>query len=169
MTVRGARALRRAALSVVLLGAVCAGAGGPRAHRPGAGLDGVLVAADLPAARQLALGSTPPSDLVALWQSVLWADGYTAASAVTCAYDRATAGATRIWQNNHHLSPDGIVGPATWGVAAERIVPARGWMVYMGERHGLPLRLDADGAYEVYDGGRFHTLRTDGVTLAQCR
>lgn len=172
MTVRWAEGpgcgLRRAALSVLLLGAVCSGAGGPLGHRSGGSRDGVR-AADLPAIRQLAVGSTPPSDLVALWQSVLWADGYTARSSVTCAYDEATAAATRVWQSNHKLDPDGIVGAATWGVAAERIVPAGRWMVYMGESHGLPLRLDTDGAYEVYDGGRFHRLRTDAVTLIRCR
>ncbi|WP_218108444.1 peptidoglycan-binding domain-containing protein, partial [Actinacidiphila rubida] len=130
---------------------------------------GELVAAGLTTAGQLTVGGTPPSDLVGLWQSVLWADGYAAPSSVTCAYDEATAAATRIWQNNHQLSPDGIVGPATWGVAAERIAPAGRWMAYLGERHGLPLRLDGDGTYEVYDGGRFHRLRTDIVTLTHCR
>lgn len=168
MTVRWAEGLLRAVLSVLLLGAVCAGAEGPRGYRSGGGRDGVL-AADLPAAQQLAVGSTPPSDLVALWQSVLWADGYIAGSSVTCAYDEATAGATRVWQSNHHLDADGIVGAATWGVAAERIVPAGRWMVYMGERYGLPLRLDTDGTYEVYDSGRFHRLRTDAATLTRCR
>ncbi|MFH9980942.1 peptidoglycan-binding protein [Streptomyces sp. NPDC017179] len=168
MTVRWTRGLRRAALSVLLLGAVCTGAGGPREQRSVSGRDGVL-AVDLPAVQQLAGGSTQPSDLVALWQSVLWADGYTSRASVTCTYDEATVSATRVWQSNHHLDADGIVGPATWGVAAERIAPAGRWMVYMGERYDLPLSLSTDGAYEVYDGGRFHRLRTDAVTLARCR
>jgi hypothetical protein len=123
----------------------------------------------MPVAAELVAGSTRPSDLVALWQSVLWADGYTALSSVTCTYDEATVTATRVWQSNHHLDPDGIVGPATWGVAARRLVPAGRWTAYMGERHALALRLDAGGAYEVYDGGRFHRLRTNAVTLTRCR
>jgi hypothetical protein len=129
----------------------------------------VFAARGLSSAQELTVGRTRPSDLVALWQSVLWADGYTARSSVTCTYDAATAEATRVWQNNHHLSVDGIVGTATWGAAAQRIVPAGEWLVYLGERYGLPLRTDADGAYEVYDAGRFHRLRTDAVTLSRCR
>lgn len=162
----------RAALCVLVLGAVCARAEGPRDHRSGARHDDVLVVGGLSAAEQLAVGSTRRSDLVGLWQSMLWADGYSARSGVTCAYDEATADATRTWQSNHHLSADGIVGPATWGAAAHRIVPAGPWLVYQGEHHDLPLRSDRDGVYEVYevyDAGRFHPLRTGAVTLTRCR
>ncbi|MFE4798301.1 peptidoglycan-binding protein [Streptomyces sp. NPDC056708] len=158
----------RAALCVLVLAVLCAGAGGPR-DRSGDRRDGVLIAGGLPAAERLAVGRTQRSDLIGLWQGMLWADGYSARSGVTCRYDEATADATRIWQSNHHLSADGIVGPATWGAAAQRIVPAGRWMVYQGERYGLPLRLDLDGVYEVYDTGRFHRLRTNAVTLTHCQ
>ncbi|MGW7526528.1 peptidoglycan-binding domain-containing protein [Streptomyces sp. NPDC054783] len=159
----------RAALCVLVLAVVCAGAVGPRDHRSGDRRGGLLLAGGPAATQQLAVGRTPRSDLVGLWQSVLWADGYSARSGVTCAYDEATADATRAWQSNHHLSADGIVGPVTWGAAEERIVPAGQWMVYQGERHDLPLALDRGGVYEVYDSGRFHQLRTDAVTLTRCR
>jgi hypothetical protein len=168
MTVDRAETARRVALCVLLVAALSAGAEGSSAHGYPSRPDGLLVASTLPA-QQLRQGRTSPSDLVALWQSMLWADGYVSFSAVTCVYDRATAEATRVWQNNHNLSVDGIVGVASWGVAAQRIVPAGRWMVYLGERHGLPLRLDARGVYEVYDGGRFRPLRTDAVTLTHCR
>ncbi|MEV6055635.1 peptidoglycan-binding protein [Streptomyces sp. NPDC052107] len=159
----------RGALCVLVLALVCAGSGSPRDHRSGDRGDGALIAGGLPAAQQLAVGDTRGSDLIGLWQSMLWADGYSARSGVTCTYNEATADATRVWQSNHHLSADGIVGPATWGMAAQRIVREGQWMVYQGERHGLPLRLDRDGVYEVYDTGRFHPLRTDAVTLTRCR
>lgn len=159
----------RAALGVLVLAVVCAGSQGPREHRSGERRDGVLIAGTLPAAAELAVGHSPRSDLIGLWQGVLWADGYSARAEVTCTYDEATADATRVWQSNHHLSADGIVGPATWGAAAQRIVPAGRWMVYQGERYGLPLLVDGDGGYEVYDSGRFHRLRTDAVTLTRCR
>ncbi|MEU9481845.1 peptidoglycan-binding protein [Streptomyces sp. NPDC048191] len=159
----------RAALCVLALGVVCAGAGGPRDHGPGDRRDDVLLAAGLPTAPQLAVGRTRRSDVIGLWQSMLWADGYLARSGVTCTYDEATAGATRVWQSNHHLSADGIVGTATWGAAEQRIAATGPWTVYQGERFGLPLRPDTDGAYEVYDAGRFRRLRTDAVTLTRCR
>jgi hypothetical protein len=159
----------RAVLCVLVLAVVCAGSEAPRNHRSGDRHGGVLVADGLGATQQLAVGRTRRSDLVGLWQSVLWADGYSARSGVTCTYNEATAEATRVWQSNHHLSADGIVGAATWGAAAERIVPVGQWMVYQGERYGLPLRPAADGVYEVYDNGRFHRLRTNAVTLTRCR
>lgn len=159
----------RVALCVVILTVVCAGSGAPRTHQFRDRRGGVLVADGLGTTKQLAVGLTRRSDLVGLWQSMLWADGYSARSGVTCTYDEATAGATRVWQSNHHLSADGIVGLATWGAAAERIVPVGQWMVYQGERYGLPLRPAPDGVYEVYDAGRFHRLRTNSVTLTRCR
>ncbi|MBP2047575.1 hypothetical protein J2Z21_000497 [Streptomyces griseochromogenes] len=159
----------RAALCVLVLGMVCAGAAGPREHRSGDRRDGVIVAGGLPATEQLIVGHTRRSDLVGLWQSVLWADGYSTRSGITCTYDEATADATRVWQSNHHLSADGIVGSVTWGAAAQRIAFSGQWIVYQGERFGLPLRLDGDDVYEVWDTGRFRRLRTDAVTLTRCR
>lgn len=156
-----------AALWATLLAAACAGSV-PAPQRLGADGD-VLLAASLPAAELLEAGRTPPSDVVGLWQSVLWADGYAPHSAVTCAYDRATAVATRIWQSNHRLSADGIVGAVTWGAALDRLAPAGPWTVYRGELHDVPLRLDRRGRYEVYDAGEFHPLHTGSVTLVQCR
>ncbi|MFF2964662.1 peptidoglycan-binding protein [Streptomyces sp. NPDC057963] len=160
----------RAALWVLVLGMMCAGAGAPRQHRTGDDRRaGALVVGSLPAAEQLAVGRTPRSDLIGLWQGMLWADGYSAPSGVTCTYDEATAGATRVWQSNHHLSPDGIVGPATWSAAEERVASYGRWTAYQGEIFDLPLRMDQDRCYEVYDSGRFHRLRTDAVTLTLCR
>ncbi|MGW1893499.1 peptidoglycan-binding domain-containing protein [Streptomyces sp. NPDC002004] len=109
------------------------------------------------------------SDLPGLWQAVLWADGYLPQSAITCTYDAATRAATRVWQSNHGLSADGVVGPTTYGFAGRRLTATPGWTVYRGERYDLPLRRDRDGVYEVWDVGRFHPLRTDTVTLARCR
>ncbi|MFI1167948.1 peptidoglycan-binding protein [Streptomyces sp. NPDC020801] len=111
---------------------------------------------------------TPRSDLVGLWQSVLWADGYLPRSRVDCTYDKATAEATRVWQSNHGLSADGIVGPVTFGFAGRRLVRMPPWTVYRGEARYLPLRRGSGGVYEAYDGGRFHALRTDKVTLTLC-
>ena len=117
--------------------------------------DGIVVGG-LSAAEQLAVGSTRRSDLVGLWQSMLWADGYSARSGVTCAYDEATADATRTWQSNHHLSADGIVGPATWGAAAHRIVPADPWLVYQGEHVSIA----------ALPGMRERTVLLDGFSKA---
>ncbi|MFF4015066.1 peptidoglycan-binding protein [Streptomyces sp. NPDC001843] len=64
----------------------------------------------------------PRSDLVGLWQSVLWADGYLARAFVTCRYDTRTREATRVWQSNHGLVADGVTGAQTLGFAGGRLV-----------------------------------------------
>ena len=156
----------KAAVCALALGLACT-AGTP----PGGGsyLRGAgALADDWRTAGPLQESRTRPSDLVGLWQGVLWADGYLPKSQVTCGYDAATAAATRTWQSNHQLSADGIVGPASFGAAGERLADTPPWTVYRGERYDLPLHRDAAGYYEVWDVGRFRRLRTDEVTLARC-
>ncbi|MCK7621738.1 peptidoglycan-binding protein [Streptomyces sp. RS10V-4] len=114
-------------------------------------------------------GHTPRSDLVGLWQAVLWADGYLPRSGVHCTYDAATARATRVWQSNHGLSADGIVGPVTYGFAGRRLALLPPWTVYRGEVRDLPLRRGRGGAYEVYDVDGFRAVRLHQVTLTVCR
>jgi peptidoglycan hydrolase-like protein with peptidoglycan-binding domain len=157
----------RAVVCAVALAAVCAGgtqsADGSRLHGEGPPVD------DWQAAPRLEERHTPPSDLVGLWQGILWADGYLPRTSVTCSYDATTVAATRVWQSNHRLSADGIVGPATYGAASRRLAVVPPWTVYHGDRFDLPLRRNGDGVYEVWDVGRFRELRLDAVTLAQCR
>ncbi|MEV5959834.1 peptidoglycan-binding protein [Streptomyces sp. NPDC051987] len=111
----------------------------------------------------------PRSDLVGLWQSVLWADGYLPRAFVTCRYDARTREATRVWQSNHGLVADGVTGAQTFGFASGRLVSRPPWTVYVGERYALPLLRTGAGVYKVYDEGRFIPLRTDVTTLHACR
>jgi peptidoglycan hydrolase-like protein with peptidoglycan-binding domain len=157
----------KATAGVVGMAAVCAGAahpsGGDCLRGQGAAAD------DWQDAPRLQSPSSRPSDLVGMWQAILWADGYLSRASVTCSYDAATVAATRVWQSNHRVDADGIVGPATYGAAGSRLSAAPPWTVYRGDRFALPLRRRDDGVYEVWDEGRFRTLRLAEVTLAQCR
>ncbi|ANC31421.1 N-acetylmuramoyl-L-alanine amidase [Isoptericola dokdonensis] len=50
-----------------------------------------------------------------LWQRILKADGYKIGSAgVDKVYGNDTAAATKRWQADRGLNPDGVVGPKTW-------------------------------------------------------
>ncbi len=128
-----------------------------------------MLADDWQDAPRLEAPHTHPSDLVGLWQAILWADGYLPRTRVTCAYDAATVAATRVWQSNHQLDADGIVGAATYRAVGRRLATAPPWTVYHGDRFHLPLRRDSDGTYEVWDVGRFQPLHLDSVTLSRCR
>ncbi|GEB49785.1 MULTISPECIES: peptidoglycan-binding domain-containing protein [Streptomyces] len=116
------------------------------------------------------LGENLPvrSDLAALWQTVLWADGYLDKSRIDCHYSRATRRATRAWQSNHALPADGIVGQQSFGKAARRLVRRDGLVVFEGKRHDVPLRRAEDGRYLVEDAGRYKPLRRDTTTLTVC-
>ncbi|MDF4252601.1 peptidoglycan-binding protein [Streptomyces sp. WMMB303] len=116
------------------------------------------------------LGENLPdrSDLAAMWQTVLWADGYLKRSSIDCHYSKATRRATRAWQSNHALPADGIVGPRSFGRATERLVRRGGMTVFEGERHDVPFKLAHDGKYLVEDSGTYKPLRRDRPTLRVC-
>ncbi|MBQ0905658.1 peptidoglycan-binding protein [Micromonospora sp. U21] len=68
------------------------------------------------------------SNVVAMWQTILKAEGYLAASGVDCRFGPATTAATKRWQRDRGLVSDGVVGPKTFAKAATRL------RLYEGER-----------------------------------
>ncbi|MBW1602601.1 hypothetical protein JJV70_10885 [Streptomyces sp. JJ66] len=108
------------------------------------------------------------SDLAALWQTVLWADGYLERSDVNCRYTGPTVQATRTWQSNRKLAADGIVGPLTFGRAGEQLVERDGAVHYTGTEHTVEFRRAEDGRYLVEDVGSYRPLRRDRATLDVC-
>ncbi|WP_051370466.1 peptidoglycan-binding domain-containing protein [Streptomyces sp. 142MFCol3.1] len=164
----GRRAALSAAVCSVVFAATCA-ASAPSADHATYVTGSGAFADDWSEEPLLEAGRTPRSDLVGLWQAILWADGYVSSSGITCAFDTATSRATQTWQTNHGLGADGVVGAATFGFAARRLVSAPPWTAYRGEKYTLPLLRGRGGLYEVYDGGRLHGLRTNEVTLTSCR
>ncbi|MFE9611888.1 peptidoglycan-binding protein [Streptomyces sp. NPDC006012] len=168
------RAVLSATVSLTAFAATCAASAppttsAPTADRPVYVTGSGAYADDWSDEPLLEAGGSPHSDLIGLWQAILWADGYLPGSGITCAFDAVTSGATQTWQANHGLGADGIVGAATFGFAARRLVSTPPWTAYRGEKYALPLRRGRGGVYEVYDAGRFHGVRTDAVTLARCR
>ncbi|MEV2198242.1 peptidoglycan-binding domain-containing protein [Streptomyces phaeochromogenes] len=55
--------------------------------------------------------------VVALWQSILIADGYLPGGSADCYFGPNTKAATIRWQADRNLGDDGIVGPLTFGRA----------------------------------------------------
>ncbi|HET9140341.1 hypothetical protein [Actinophytocola sp.] len=50
------------------------------------------------------------SNVVAMWQQVLWADGLLPWSGIDCWFGSQTAEATRTWKRRNNLDDNGIVG-----------------------------------------------------------
>ncbi|PWR08119.1 hypothetical protein DKT68_16910 [Micromonospora acroterricola] len=74
------------------------------------------------------------NNVVAMWQMILWADGYLARSGVDCRFGSATTAATKKWQSARGLVSDGVVGPRTLAKAATRlgVWEGEGWFYYDG-------------------------------------
>ncbi|MEV5848804.1 peptidoglycan-binding protein [Streptomyces sp. NPDC048179] len=73
----------------------------------------------------------------ALWQQILWADGYLAASGVDCEFGPNTTAATKNWQtalgahsDEGSLDPDGSAGPKTLGTADQ-------WLTDLGNSRDI--------------------------------
>lgn len=57
------------------------------------------------------------TDLVIMWQAILYAEGYIGPWDIDGQFGPKTRDATKNWQRKYGLVADGIVGNATWGVA----------------------------------------------------
>ncbi|MDG4827287.1 peptidoglycan-binding domain-containing protein [Asanoa sp. WMMD1127] len=57
------------------------------------------------------------STAVALWQTILAAEGFIDNSGIDCRFGPGTEAGTRSFQRRYGLSADGIVGPNTWSKA----------------------------------------------------
>ncbi|MEV5601686.1 peptidoglycan-binding domain-containing protein [Streptomyces sp. NPDC052299] len=67
------------------------------------------------------------SGAVAVWQTILWNDGYLgpyAADAVDCSFGADTLAATKKWQKAHGLTADGVPGKNTFTKAGKYLKDA---------------------------------------------
>ncbi|GAA3599715.1 hypothetical protein GCM10022223_14010 [Kineosporia mesophila] len=92
------------------------------------------------------------SNAVFLWQAVLFADGYlTSTSQLDCWFGDTTKAATKRWQDDHNLADvDGIVGPATFGKADDKLFWSGTEIRYNGSVTDIyNLSRDSSGYYEL--------------------
>jgi peptidoglycan hydrolase-like protein with peptidoglycan-binding domain len=59
------------------------------------------------------------SNVTAMWQQILWAEGYLEWADIDCQFGPNTTAASKKWQADHGLDPDGLIGRNTWTVAAQ--------------------------------------------------
>ncbi|MFE6623659.1 peptidoglycan-binding protein [Streptomyces sp. NPDC057740] len=88
------------------------------------------------------------SNVVALWQGVLFADGYLTNSDRDCWFGPATEAATKKWQKDRGLIDDGIVGPLTFGRADDHLYWDGDQIKYDGGVRDIgKMRRDSQGRY----------------------
>jgi hypothetical protein len=112
------------------------------------------------------------SNAAAMWQGILWADGHLAYSGIDCRFGSGTASATRVWQRDHGLPDDGIVGPKTLKKASAWLYAGSGGqIIYQGVsgRYLTFHRGGADGTWwEMYVGSDPGWLWYDTANFPAC-
>lgn len=70
----------------------------------------------------LSTSSHAHSSATALWQAVLFADGFLNARDIDCRFGAGTKTATKMFQDYYHLAVDGIAGKKSFSSADNRLV-----------------------------------------------
>lgn len=93
------------------------------------------------------------SNAVALWQAVLYSDGYLTDwdKSGDRRFGPETRAATIAWQRDRGLAADGIVGPATFGKADDNLTLSGNRVTYHGTRWDFSdMYRSSTGRYEDY-------------------
>lgn len=73
------------------------------------------------------------TDLVVMWQAILYAHLHLDASDIDGQFGPRTRDATIAWQRERGIGADGVVGPATWNAADNRLsLGSNGQVTYSG-------------------------------------
>lgn len=96
-------------------------------------------------------GDSNGTDLVFMWQSILYAEGYLSKSGVDGYFGSGTESATKKWQARAGLSADGKVGSGTWGKADDRL---RWWRDSAGNYAVRYYAVETDGYVRFYRGDK---------------
>jgi Putative peptidoglycan binding domain len=116
------------------------------------------------------------SDTAAMWQAILWADGYLSYSGIDCQFGPTTTSATESWQRNHGLSADGVVGANTLTKASTWLSGSAGssnHITYAGTdgRYVTFVRASDswnNGIWYMYIGSDLEALGYNQVSFIRC-
>ncbi|GLY21597.1 hypothetical protein [Micromonospora sp. NBRC 101691] len=114
------------------------------------------------------------SNVAAMWQAILWADGRLSSTAdIDCRFGPGTHSATVAWQKGNYLAGDGIVGENTLFVASLSLSGSAGSgnrITYdgaYGSRYVTFTRVD-NGRWGMYVGNELKTLWYNDATFSAC-
>jgi Putative peptidoglycan binding domain len=103
------------------------------------------------------------SDLVLMWQAILYVEGFLTSSGLDGDFGPNTANATKSWQTRYRVTADGRVGAATWAKADDQLYwypISDGWMVrYRSSATGRSLEMSR-GSSDRQDGGAYSLYGT---------
>ncbi|MFF1376207.1 peptidoglycan-binding protein [Streptomyces sp. NPDC058308] len=111
-------------------------------------------------------------NVTALWQQILWSEGYLPAAEIDCEFGPKTTAASKKWQADHGLDADGLIGKNTWKKAAtEHLTAVNATTVrYDGieNKYITFTRPEAGGNWTMSLGSDRQVLWYDETTFVKC-
>ncbi|GHG25155.1 peptidoglycan-binding protein [Streptomyces filamentosus] len=141
---------------------------------------GVITGADIPwddwaDEGPISATSYATSNVTAMWQQILWADGFLAWSDIDCQFGATTTAATKKWQTKYGVAggADGIVGQNTLNRAALHLSGAEGTgnrIVYNGRYDGRKINMTRtdDGRWGMWISSDIRPLWYNAATFNVC-
>lgn len=116
------------------------------------------------------------SNVAAMWQAILWANGSEKRdgstfrfSDIDCAFGPNTRDATMSWQNEHGVPMDGIVGPDTLRHAQSHTAKTGdGRFTYYGSNGYVTFIRSTEGVWGMYIGNDLEWLSYNSATFNVC-
>ncbi|MEU1820594.1 peptidoglycan-binding protein [Streptomyces roseifaciens] len=110
---------------------------------------------------------------VAMWQQILWADGYISWGDIDCRFGPTTERATKLWQQKYvgYNEGDGVVGRKTFIAASEVGLQTSGSSAqYLGNERGRYINFYRNGAgdWVMHIGNDAKVLWWDKATFDKC-
>ncbi len=107
----------------------------------------------------LSTDTNTPSNAVCFWQEILWADGDLSSGDVDGYFGSTTKAATELWQSQHGVSSDGVVGKGTFGAADAHLYQEGGssadgqylYVYYRGGVRDVDFTRNTNGDYGFYN------------------
>ncbi|WFF00742.1 peptidoglycan-binding domain-containing protein [Micromonospora sp. WMMD964] len=109
----------------------------------------------------IGMGSYSRNNVVAMWQQILWAEGYLAGFDIDCVFGPVTAAATRAFQDVNGLFITGRADPDSFKYVSRWLQEgsAPGKYRYIGiESRRIDFNRQSSGIWNMYIGGDLHNL-----------
>lgn len=115
----------------------------------------------------------PRGAVAAMWQQILWADGYLAWGDINGNFTAKTTAASKKWQADHGLDADGLIGANTWKKAStgSLALGPDNTFIYYGASSGRKITFKRDGDpgyWQMQLGSEWGTLWYDLCTFDKC-
>lgn len=117
----------------------------------------------------IATNSYANSNVAAMWQQILWADGFLNWGDIDCHFGSKTRDATVKWQRHWNVDDDGKVGRETFTKAATFLRGVQGGFRYVGvDGKYISFSRSSNGKWNMSISGDWKTVWYEKSTFDKC-